>query len=134
VGRAAHVTFNESDPHALRGLALGLEVRQQAPRSGARSEPQASEVAAGRAVDRLDALADADVVIVDPPRRGLDPELVDALRARRPTRLVYVSCDLDSLERDVARLGWRPAALEAWNLFPFTEHVEALVVFDPSRA
>jgi 23S rRNA (uracil1939-C5)-methyltransferase len=72
-------------------------------------------------------------VIVDPPRRGLAPELLAALCAQPPARLVYVSCGLDSFlaeaERllDSGKLALR--ALDAWALFPYTEHVETLAVF-----
>jgi tRNA/tmRNA/rRNA uracil-C5-methylase (TrmA/RlmC/RlmD family) len=126
LSRCRELRFNESHPHALAGLARGLAARPAVERDRAR-------VAPGAAGEQTAILSGADVVIVDPPRRGLDAPLAEALAALPPRRLVYVSCDLDSLERDVARLragGLRLAELSAWNLFPFTEHVETLARFD----
>jgi len=76
-------------------------------------------------------------VIVDPPRKGLDDELVDVLSADSPERLLYVSCGIESLIKDAARLisrgKLRLAALTAFNLFPFTDHVETLARFERVR-
>ena len=77
-------------------------------------------------------LVDADVVIVDPPRKSLDAELTEALAARPPPHLIYVSCGLDSLERDVALLtlsAFKLGSLRAFNLIPYTEHVETVACF-----
>ena len=127
LGRASRVTFNEENVHALEGLALGIAAQPEAERERA-------NVAAGPAAKKLDALDGADVVIVDPPRKGLDPELVDALCAAPPERLVYVSCGVESLRRDAARLaqagGLRLAALEAFACFPYTEHAETVARFE----
>lgn len=72
-------------------------------------------------------------MIADPPRKGLDPELLDALRGLPPARLVYVSCGLASFLRDAERLlasgALRLASLEAFACFPYTEHAETLAVF-----
>jgi tRNA/tmRNA/rRNA uracil-C5-methylase (TrmA/RlmC/RlmD family) len=73
-------------------------------------------------------------VIADPPRKGLDEPLTDFLRDAPPARFVYVSCGLDSLIQDTARLTsggkLRLAALTAYNLIPFTEHVETVARFE----
>jgi len=74
------------------------------------------------------------VVIADPPRKGLDPELTEYLSEHPPERFLYVSCGLESLLRDAARLtargGLRLGALTAFNLMPFTEHVETVACFE----
>jgi 23S rRNA (uracil1939-C5)-methyltransferase len=124
--RAARGVFVESAPDAVHGLALGLAARPAAERARA-------AVIAGTAADAVEAAADADVVLVDPPRKGLDAPLAAALAAAPPRRLLYVSCDLDSFERDAARLhagGARLAALDAFALFPGTEHVETVARFE----
>ena len=73
-------------------------------------------------------------MIADPPRKGLDPDLAEALGAQPPERLLYVSCGLDSFLSDTARLTahgkLRLAALTAFNLLPFTDHVETVARFD----
>ncbi|RIK94739.1 MAG: hypothetical protein DCC71_23260 [Proteobacteria bacterium] len=93
-----------------------------------------AEVVAREAGAALECLDGADVAIVDPPRKGLDAPLAAALAAAPPARVVYVSCDLASFRRDAALLlgggRLRLALLEAWAMFPNTEHVETLARFD----
>ncbi len=75
----------------------------------------------------------ADVVVVDPPRTGLSPEVVHGLLRWQAPRIVYVSCDVPTLARDAALLiagGYRLASLEALDMFPNTPHVECITVFD----
>ena len=70
-----------------------------------------------------------DVICVDPPRKGISPEVIDAIAQMSPTRLVYVSCDPATLARDVARLrekGYHLQQAEAADLFPRTGHVETV--------
>jgi tRNA/tmRNA/rRNA uracil-C5-methylase (TrmA/RlmC/RlmD family) len=126
LARAAQVTFNELDPHGLAGLEAGLAAQPETLRARARVLP-------GAAGDQITALDGADVAIVDPPRKGLDPALLDALCARPRGRLLYLSCGLSAFLREAARLraaGWRLAQLEAWDLFPHTAHVETLARFE----
>ncbi len=72
-----------------------------------------------------------DVVVVDPPRKGLAPQVVEAIAGMGPDRVVYVSCDPATLARDVKRFGTLGYALgraEAVDLFPRTAHVETVVL------
>ena len=75
---------------------------------------------------------DADTVLADPPRAGLDPEnLAAVLKARR--RFVYVSCDPQTMSRDAARLRAEGFVLRhavALDLMPHTFHVEVVATFD----
>lgn len=67
-----------------------------------------------------------DVVFLDPPRAGSTPECIAAVNKMKPRRVVYVSCDPETLARDVAaftRLGWRAAKFCPVDLFPQTKHV-----------
>lgn len=77
-------------------------------------------------------LAAADVVVVDPPRSGLHPKLVDTLTRTRPARVIYLSCNPETQARDVALLGscYRPAALFGFDFYPQTPHMESLIVLD----
>ena len=70
----------------------------------------------------------ADAVILDPPRSGLHPSTVKALKQLCPEWVVYVSCNPKAMAEDVQRLGdyYELQRLEAFDLFPHTEHVEAL--------
>ena len=71
-----------------------------------------------------------DVVVVDPPRKGLNADTIEALHRMRPRRIVYVSCDPATLARDVALLKQRGYILKnamAADLFPRCSHVESIV-------
>ena len=72
----------------------------------------------------------ADVVVVDPPRKGLNADTIEALARFAPRRIVYVSCDPATLARDVALLKERGYKLQnamAADLFPRCAHVETIV-------
>ena len=72
----------------------------------------------------------ADVVVVDPPRKGLNADAIEALSRFAPRRIVYVSCDPATLARDVALLkerGFKLQNAQAFDLFPRTAHVESVV-------
>lgn len=70
-----------------------------------------------------------DVICVDPPRKGLAPEVIDAAAAMKPKRIVYVSCDPATLGRDVKRFaeyGYTVVRAAAIDMFPRTAHVETV--------
>ena len=70
------------------------------------------------------------VVVVDPPRKGLNADTIEALHRMAPRRIVYVSCDPATLARDVALLkdrGYTLASATAADLFPRCSHVESIV-------
>jgi 23S rRNA (uracil1939-C5)-methyltransferase len=125
--RAGEIRMNEVSPHALKGLELGLAQLDAADRARISVVPGPAGAACGAA-------RDAEVVIADPPRKGLDPELTEYLGEYPPERFIYVSCGLDSFLKDAARLTSRGklrlAALTAFNLLPFTEHVETVARFE----
>ena len=68
---------------------------------------------------------------MDPPRKGLALEVIDAMVRMGPQRIVYVSCDPATLGRDMkllAQRGYRVARAAAVDLFPGTAHVETVVL------
>jgi 23S rRNA (uracil1939-C5)-methyltransferase len=67
-------------------------------------------------------------VVVNPPRSGCAPAVIDSIARSTARRFVYVSCDPTTLARDVRRLGgdWRIESLRAFDLFPQTAHVETV--------
>ncbi len=127
LGRVRGIQMNELSPHSLQGLELGMAELEPADRAKITVVP-------GPAGAACPASAGAQVVIADPPRKGLDPQLTEFLSAQPPERLLYVSCSLDSLLSDTARLTaqgrLRLGGLTAFNLLPFTEHVETVARFE----
>jgi 23S rRNA (uracil1939-C5)-methyltransferase len=127
LAKAGELRMNEVSPHSLHGLELGLAQLDSADRAKISVLPGAAGAV------RLTA-SGAEVVIADPPRKGLDPELTEYLGESPPERFVYVSCGLESFLHDTARLTsqgkLRLGALTAFNLMPFTEHVETVACFE----
>lgn len=71
-----------------------------------------------------------DLVVVDPPRKGLDSSLPALLQRMAPRRIVYISCDAATMARDCARLqqcDYRVDSVTPVDLFPRTAHVESVV-------
>jgi 23S rRNA (uracil1939-C5)-methyltransferase len=75
----------------------------------------------------------AQTLLLDPPRTGLSRQALQGVLAARPPRVVYVSCDVPTLARDVRALGeagYQIGNLRAFDLFPNTAHVETVAVLD----
>jgi 23S rRNA (uracil1939-C5)-methyltransferase len=84
--------------------------------------------------DALPQALPADVVVVNPPRSGVDARVTSTLAAAAPPprAIVYVSCNPATLARDISRLpGWRVAHLQPFDMFPQTAHVETLCELVP---
>ncbi len=88
------------------------------------------EFVCSRTEDYLDSLDEPpDAVILDPPRVGCHPDTLDALIRRKPKRTVYVSCDPNTLARDLAHLaagGFTVISVEPMDMFPQTYHTECV--------
>jgi 23S rRNA (uracil1939-C5)-methyltransferase len=72
----------------------------------------------------------ADVMVVDPPRKGCDAALLRSAASMSPRTIVYVSCDPATLARDLgilSNLGYRPEKVQPVDMFPQTAHVETVV-------
>jgi tRNA/tmRNA/rRNA uracil-C5-methylase (TrmA/RlmC/RlmD family) len=77
-----------------------------------------------------------DVVVLDPPRTGVDARALAGMLRWSAPRVVYVSCDPPTLARDARRLvegGYALTSVEAFDLFPNTAHVECVATFDRTR-
>jgi 23S rRNA (uracil1939-C5)-methyltransferase len=113
--RGWKVTAIELDPTACRAARAAAADRWS--------------VLEGRVEDRLADALPADLVIVNPPRAGLDPEVVRLLLNCAAPKLIYVSCDPATLARDVAALGgaYDASSIRCFDLFPQTAHVETVL-------
>lgn len=96
-----------------------------------------SRAIVGRVEDHLAASLPADVVLLNPPRAGVDARVADALQtvSTAPRAVLYVSCDPATLARDLARMPrFRVAAVRAYDMFPQTAHVETVCELVPEVA
>ena len=100
--------------------ALGVAERR--PRPGAGRRPRGSRVSV------------PDVVVLDPPREGCSRAVLNAVFAERsPRTAVYVSCNPETLARDLAIIaarGYAIRSIQPVDMFPHTPHIEAVVILD----
>lgn len=129
--RAGHVIGAEVVPQAVE------DARANALRNGVTNAEffcgDAGEVAARLAGQGVR----PQVICVDPPRKGLAPEVPAVLASMAPDRIVYVSCDPATLARDVKRLeelGYRAVQAQPVDLFPRTAHVETICLLSKLNA
>ncbi len=139
--RGVRVVAVELDEQAT---ALAAAKLGEVSRAVAGQPTEGSRAMAARVEHALPHLLPADVVILNPPRAGVDERVTQALArrggdpntpdARAAARaIIYVSCDPATLARDVARLsGWRVHALTCYDMFPQTAHVETICELRPA--
>ena len=129
--RARHVIGGEIVPEAIR------DAEDSARRNGVGNVEFLCGDASRLAAELRQRGLRPDVICVDPPRKGLAPDVVEAAASMTPGRIVYVSCDPATLARDVARfapLGYCPVRACAVDLFPGTAHVETVVLLSHKKA
>jgi len=125
--RAARVVGVEGNPRAARDAEFNL----QAAGAGGKARvlcTSVSRAAASRAWGD-----GADVVVVDPPRQGLEGAVLDGVAGLQPRRIVYVSCDPSTLARDLkafARHGYTITQVRPFDLFPQTYHIESVSLLE----
>ena len=129
---------------AAAGKVLGVEVIPQAVEdakdNAARNHIENAEffcADAGTAALRLEAEGiHPDIITVDPPRKGLSLDAIEAIAKMSPKRLVYISCDPATLARDVALLkerGFEVKKALCADLFPRCSHVETVVLLSHKK-
>ena len=115
---AARVIAIEESPSAIQDAELNLAAFNNV------------EIRPGKTEDVLDGLdMPVDAAIVDPPRVGCHPRTLESLMRLAPPRLVYISCDPESLARDLKLLSdgpYRVESVQPVDMFPQTYHVECL--------
>ncbi len=118
---------------------LGVELNKQAVTDANKNAKlnKASNVEfinddSSRFMERLSTSGEGvDVVFTDPPRSGSDKKFLDALIKLSPKRIVYISCGIESLERDLIILGksgYKVNKIQPVDMFPHTKHVECVVL------
>lgn len=122
--RAGRVYGVEIIPQAIR------DAKENAERNGIKN----AEFFVGKAEEVLPEKyaregISADVIVVDPPRKGCDEKCLETMLKMRPERIVYVSCDSATLARDLKLLregGYEPVRVRAVDQFPMSVHVETV--------
>ena len=117
-----NITLVESNTDAVREMQRNIT---ELDRTDARAVLAPSEQA-------LDHITGKEIVIVDPPRAGLHPDVIATLLQQLPPRIIYLSCNPVTQARDVALLQqhYRIAWHRGYNFFPRTPHIEHLVIID----
>lgn len=113
---------------AARGVRVtAIEADNEAARLCGSVLPSPSRAIAGYVEAELAHALPADVLLVNPPRTGLHESVPEIIGAEPPRTLIYVSCNPATLARDIKRLPqYRLTALESFDMFPQTAHVETL--------
>ena len=117
-----NVTLVEINADAVREMQRNIT---ELDRTDARAVLAPSEQA-------LDYITGKEIVIVDPPRAGLHPDVIATLLQKLPPRIIYLSCNPVTQARDVALLqqNYRIVHHRGYNFFPRTPHIEHLVILD----
>lgn len=121
VGERAH------DLAAAGARVTGIERSPEAVDEARRRAKADIRFLRGGVEDLLAEALPADLVILNPPRAGLDARVAETLSERPPRRVVYVSCDPATLARDLGRMEpFRLVSVRCFDLFPQTAHVETV--------
>lgn len=122
--------------HAEGIRVAAVELDEEATAFSARRLTAPSRAITARVEDVIAGLLPADVVVVNPPRAGMDARVTAAIdRDARIRRVVYISCDPATLARDLTRLpSWTVAAVLAFDMFPQTAHIETVVELERPSA
>lgn len=131
-------TGDTAAPLAEAGMRVtAIELDREAAARCAMRLPAGSRALAGRVEDLLPRALPADVVLVNPPRTGLDERVPALLQraSRTPSAIVYVSCNPATLARDLARMPrYRVTSIRGFDMFPQTAHVETVCELVPEAA
>ncbi|WNI18448.1 class I SAM-dependent RNA methyltransferase [Actinacidiphila sp. ITFR-21] len=123
-----------------RGAVLGVESGKRAAEDARHNLQDLDRVRieAGKVEQVLPrtGITEADLVVLDPPRAGAGRPTVRHIAALGPRRIAYVACAPAALARDLAWFaeeGYRSVTLRAFDLFPFTHHVECVAILTPAK-
>ncbi|WP_329137448.1 class I SAM-dependent RNA methyltransferase [Streptomyces sp. NBC_01476] len=122
-----------------RGAVLGIESGKRAVEDARHNleDLERVRIEAGKVEQVLPrtGISEVDLVVLDPPRAGAGRPTVRHIASLDPRRIAYVACDPAALARDLAWFaeeGYRPVTLRAFDLFPFTHHVECVAILVPA--
>ncbi|MBN4067410.1 23S rRNA (uracil(1939)-C(5))-methyltransferase RlmD, partial [Simkania negevensis] len=119
-------------PHVKRvyGIECVPEAVEDAKANAQKNEIDNTEFICGLAEEKIEAIDRVDLLLVNPPRAGCEPQFLQEIGRLAPKRIIYISCDPATLARDLAawkELGYSIGQLQPFDMFPQTAHVESLV-------
>ena len=127
--------FMAKNAKKVYGIEIVEEAIEAAKENAKMNGVENTEFIAGDVEEILDELINEraitpDIVMVDPPRKGLDNKSIDNILRIKPKRLVYISCNPATLVRDLAKLedDFEIDFIKPVDMFPFTSHVECCSV------
>jgi 23S rRNA (uracil1939-C5)-methyltransferase len=122
------------------GEVIGIEAHagavDDARASAVRAGTTNAEFRAGDAASELARIHHADVLALNPPRKGCAPAVLAEVARLAPRAIAYLSCDPDTLARDLAVLagqGYRTTGVAPFDMLPHTPHVEALALLERAK-
>ncbi len=112
----------------VTGIEIIPEAVQNAQKNALRNGLRNAQFLCGDAAEMLETIH-ADLIVIDPPRKGCDAKLLQKIAEASPRALLYMSCEPETLARDAAilqTLGYAPTKVSPVDLFPRTGHVECI--------
>ncbi len=128
IGTVGLSVISERRAKKLIGVEVIPEAVENARKNAEQNGVENAEFICSRAEECT--FPSPDVLLVDPPRKGCAPSLIDYIGKLLPKKIVYISCSPDTLARDCAELvkhGYKLSDVQPFNMFQRTEHVESVV-------
>lgn len=133
-GTGTITLFLSQKAKKVYGVEIVPEAIENAIENAKENKIYNAEFLVGTAEDKIQELIDQgvkpDTIVVDPPRKGCDIKLLEAIAMARPKNVVYVSCDPSTLARDLKILsekGFKVGKVQPVDMFPHTPHIECVV-------
>ena len=128
--------FLSQDVRQVIGVDIVPEAIADAQRNAIDNGITTIRFVVGDATQIVSQLPAPDVIVMDPPRAGLSESVITTIAGKKPRRVVYVSCNPQTLIRDLGRfqaLGYRPQIIQPVDMFAQTTHLEVGAVLTPSH-
>ena len=128
IGTVGLSVISERKAKKLIGVEVIPEAVENARKNAEQNGVENTEFICSRAEDCT--FPSPDVLLIDPPRKGCAPSLIEYVGKLLPKKIVYISCSPDTLARDcvaLVKLGYKMSEVQPFNMFQRTEHVESVV-------
>lgn len=132
--------FLSQNAKKVYGVEIIPQAIQNAIKNAEENNVTNTEFIVGEAENEIPKLIEkgikADVVVVDPPRKGCEESLLHSIAKMSPKKIVYVSCDPATLARDLnilQQLGYKTLEIQPVDMFPQTAHVETVVKLEKAK-